>query len=355
MSVRQSRKLDHIHYALTLEDGPSASRFADISLIHNCLPDLSWQQIDLSTTVCGLELVHPVFINAITGGAQDVMKTNAMLAELAQQSRIAMAVGSQFAALEDPAVLDSYRIVRQYNPNGILFANLGAHVTPEQAKQAVAMIEADALQIHINTAQEILMAEGDRDFRGYLHNVAAIVDAVGVPVIVKEVGCGIAREQARLLVEAGVRAIDVGGAGGTNFRAIEAARSQRKLEEELYWGIPTAISALEVASVLPDSADLIVSGGVRSGLDVVKAMTIGAAAVGIATPLIKKLYKGGVAAAVLWLDELLQSVRQYMLLCGAQSNRELRQTPLIISGYSREWLQARGIDTAAYAQRERHG
>lgn len=353
--MRQSRKLDHIKYALSLPDGPADSGFGDISLIHNCLPDLAWQDISLATDVCGLKLSHPVLINAITGGTQDVIKVNAGLAEVAKRTNSAMAVGSQFAALEDKNVSESYQIVRRVNPDGIVFANVGAYVTPAQARQAVDMVGADALQIHLNAAQEMFMAEGDRDFRGYLATIAKVINHVQVPVIVKEVGCGIAREQAELLRTAGVRAIDVGGAGGTNFVAIEAARSGSSVEESLHWGIPTVISAIEVSSVLFGEVDLIVSGGVRSALDVIKAMAIGAAAVGIASPLVRRMYTEGIDAAVTWLENVLCLVKQGMLLTGAKDRESLKEIPFVLSGFSREWLTARNIDVIQYANRKRHG
>ena len=161
---------------------------------------------------------------------------NGHIAEFACLTNTAMAVGSQYAALEDPEVQHSYQIVREKNPDGIIFANLGAHATPMQAQLAVDMIHAQAIQIHLNPAQEFMMAEGDRDFSGYLKNIAKIVESVKVPVIVKEVGCGIAKEQAALLAEVGVKAIDVGGMGGTNFLAIEAARSQLNKIQKPYAG-----------------------------------------------------------------------------------------------------------------------
>lgn len=350
--MRQSRKLDHLKYTLALADGPGTNSFADFSLLHNCLPDLAWADVDPATTVAGIPLRHPLIINAITGGAPDVTAVNADLAALAKRTGAAMAVGSQFAALENAAVRRSYQIVREVNPDGVLFANLGAHATPEQAAQAVAMIRADAIQIHLNAAQELAMAEGDRDFTGYLANIAAIAAASAVPVIVKEVGCGVAREQAAALAVSGVRAIDVGGAGGTNFVAIEAARSAAVLPAEtLAWGIPTAVSAVEAVSVLPSAVDLIVSGGIRSPLDAVKSLAIGGRAVAIAAPAVRMLQDEGMEAAVAWCDAFLHELRRYMLLVGAKTVGDLAGVPLVITGRSREWLQQRGIDTSRYANR----
>ncbi|MDR7865359.1 MAG: type 2 isopentenyl-diphosphate Delta-isomerase [Sporomusaceae bacterium] len=349
--MRQSRKLDHLKYSLALADGPAANGFADFSLVHNCLPGLAFSAVELTTAVAGIPLRHPVIINAITGGAADVTAVNAQLAELARRTGAAMAVGSQYAALENPAVNESYQVVRSVNPNGVLFANLGAHATPDQAVRAVAMIGADAIQIHLNTAQELAMPEGDRDFSGYLENIAAIVAASPVPVIVKEVGSGVAREQAEALAAAGVRAIDTGGAGGTNFVAIEAARGAAELPADtLAWGIPTAVSAVEVVSVLPATVDLVVSGGIRSPLDAVKALAVGGRAVAIATPAIRLLQEKSLADAVAWFEAFLLEMRRYMLLVGARNIPALAKVPVVITGKSREWLDVRGIDTAGFAK-----
>jgi isopentenyl-diphosphate delta-isomerase len=338
---------------LALADGPGVSGFADFSLVHNCLPGISWTDIDLTTSLAGIKLNHPFIINAITGGADDVGRINGGLAEVARRTGAAMAVGSQYAALENPEVRQSYEIVRQIYPEGVFFANLGAHTTPRQAAEAVAMIGASAIQIHLNVAQEIIMAEGDRDFTGYLDNIAAIVQASAVPVIVKEVGCGIAREQAAALIAAGVRAIDVGGTGGTNFLAIEAARSGASLAADtLGWGIPTAISAAEVAEELPKHVDMVVSGGVRTAQDAVKALALGGKAVGLAGPVIKILQSQGIDAAEQWLLGLIDDMRRLMLLVGAARIKRLTAVPLVITGYSREWLTNRGIDVTKYARRQ---
>ncbi|MBP2653548.1 MAG: fni 1 [Firmicutes bacterium] len=350
--MRQSRKLEHLKYTMALNDGPGNTGFEEFHLVHNCLPDLVWDDVDLKTMVAGVKIKHPVIINAITGGAADVAIVNERLAELACRSGAAMAVGSQFSALENPEVLHSYEIVRKVNPNGVIFANLGAHTTPDQARRAVEMIGASALQIHLNVAQELIMPEGDRDFRGYLDNIAAIAADSQVPVIVKEVGCGIALEQAKALVDAGVKAVDAGGRGGTNFLAIEAARGNNDLADgTLNWGIGTAISAVEIMSVLPDNVDLIVSGGIRSSLDAVKALTIGGRAVGIAGPVVKMLKKHGLDIAEEWLKSYLDEIKRYMVLLGAAEIRDLSRVPLVITGFSREWLNARGVDIEKYVDR----
>ena len=351
-TVRQSRKLDHLTLSRELSDGPGNTCFSDLTLIHNCLPGLSWQDVSLATRIGGIPLQHPLIINAITGGAADVTTVNRRLAELAKLTGAAMAVGSQYAALENREVWGSYEIVRHVHTDGVLVANLGAHATVAQARIAVEMIGADALQIHLNAAQELFMTEGDRDFRGYLDNISTIAAKIGVPVIAKEVGSGIAREAALQLAAAGVHCIDVGGRGGTNFVAIEAARAQQLLPGEmLAWGIPTAVSALETASVLPANVDMIVSGGIRTPVDAVKALVSGGQAVAMAGSWLKLLHHHDVPSTAAWVENFLLDMRRLMLLVGAASIVELHRVPFIVSGYAREWLTARSIDTKQYANR----
>ncbi|MDF2569770.1 MAG: fni 1 [Sporomusa sp.] len=352
--IRQSRKLEHLKYSMLLDDGPAAAGFIDFHMVHNCLPDLAWRDIDISTTVAGIPLPQPVIINAITGGAADVTHVNRELAEFARLTGAAMAVGSQYSVIEDPAAAESYKVVRKTNSDGVLFANLGAHATPDAACYAVEMIGAQAIQIHLNPGQEIIMNEGDRDFSGYLSQIEAIVKKVDVPVIVKEVGCGIAREQAQALAGIGVKAIDVGGTGGTNFMAIEAARGRSKLGAEMMaWGIPTAIAAVEVASATGSGVDVVVSGGVRTPLDIIKALSIGGAAAGIAGPVLKTLRHKGLDGAVSWYENFATDIKRFMLLVGAQNIDDLQSVPIVITGFSREWLSARGIDTLQFANRKK--
>lgn len=354
--LRQSRKLEHIKYALLLPDGPVKNGFEDLSLVHNCLPNLALNNIDLTTSFAGIPLKHPVVINAITGGAEDVKGMNAILARFASITSSPMAIGSQYSALEDPTTQDSYKIIRKNNPDGIVFANLGAHASVAQAKKAVDMIKAQAIQVHLNVAQELYMEEGDRDFSGYLENISRIVDSVGVPVIVKEVGFGMAAEQVEQLMATGVQAIDIGGSGGTNFIAIESARCQSAVDtESLHWGITTAISAIESKQALSGDIDLMVSGGIRSSLDIMKALVIGAKTVGIAAPIIRQLSGAGLESTVDWFHSLMENLRRYMLLTGSLNITEASKQPLIIMGYTRDWLTARGIDITEFAIRKKHG
>jgi isopentenyl-diphosphate delta-isomerase len=353
--VRQSRKLDHIKYSLQLPDGPLPNGFEDISLVHNCLPDIAWKEIHLTGTIGGMSYHHPVVINAVTGGAQDVTEFNGRLAEVARRTKAIMAVGSQYAAIENPETKASFEIVRKKNPDGIIWANLGAHSTPRQAQQAVEMIGAQGLQIHLNAAQELIMTEGDRDLSGYLDNIRNIAQSIQVPVIIKEVGFGIAYEEVRKLSGTGIRIIDAGGAGGTNFMAIEAARKHLTLSPELaQWGIPTAISAVEIAAVAGNSQlDFMVSGGIRTPLETIKALALGGHAVGIATPVVRMITQHSTEAAVEWFEQFLHEMKVYMMLLGCSSLRELWQVPVVITGRTGEWLTRRGLNINQYAVRKK--
>ncbi|MGE5704391.1 MAG: type 2 isopentenyl-diphosphate Delta-isomerase, partial [Clostridia bacterium] len=278
---RSSRKWEHIKHALAT--GQSGKQgFDDIMFIPNSLPNICYVNIDLQTNLAGFALSSPILINAMTGGSEQTAEINRKLAVIAREKGLAMAVGSQMAALREPRHAYSYQVVRETNPDGIIFANLGAECTLEQARQAVAMIDANALQIHLNVMQELLMPEGDRDFCGYLDNIERIASKLDVPVIVKEVGFGMSRTTIGELVGAGADAIDVGGAGGTNFAKIENRRSPHPLHMFDEWGLSTAQSLLEASEIERGAAEVIASGGIRNGLDVVKSLALGATAVGMA-------------------------------------------------------------------------
>lgn len=346
-NVRQSRKKEHIDHFLKTFKGRSKNGFSDITLIHDCLSENFLGEISLSTEIGGIKLDVPIIINAITGGDEKVAEINKKMAIVAKNTGLAMAVGSQFAAIKNPAVVHSYEIVRKYNPDGILFANIGAHATPKEALQAVDMIAAQALQIHLNIAQELFMQEGDSDFRGYLDNIIKIAEHVNVPVIVKETGCGMALEQVSRMLDNGIKIIDVSGKGGTNFISIESSRCEYDISEDIAdWGITTAASAIEAVQAAQGKADIIVSGGINTSLDIVKALAIGGNAVAIAGVFLKELLANGNDEQILCdkITVMLEECKKIMLLCGARSIKELYEKPVVIKGSLKEWLEARGFD-----------
>lgn len=344
---RAQRKMDHINYALSTGQG-NGTMLDDVRFIHQALPGLGVDDIDLRPKTGDLNLKSPVFINAMTGGGgEQTEKWNAILARTARETGMAMAVGSQMSALKDPSERASYAVVRKENPTGIIIGNLGSEATLEQARQAVEMIGADALQIHLNVVQELTMPEGDRDFKGALERIALISDGLQVPVIVKETGFGISYETALKLAETSVSAIDVSGYGGTNFAKIENERRSRKLEYFQDWGVPTAAAIIEVRNAF--GGTVLASGGIRDAKDMVKAFLLGADAAGLAGAFLKIAVEEGEVKLVESVSELHEDIAMMMTALGASSLQELRNCPAVISGSLASYLSSRGFDPAAYA------
>lgn len=350
--TRAERKLDHIKHALST--GQSRETWLDdVRFVHQALPDSNWGSVSLQTQLGELVFGSPFFINAMTGGGgAKTAELNSQLSRISKEMNIPMAVGSQMAALKNPEEIATYSTVRKENPNGVILANLGSEATVDQAKRAVDMLEANAIQIHLNVIQELTMPEGDRDFKGALSRIESIVNELAVPVIVKETGFGISRETAIKLQEINVAAIDVGGFGGTNFAAIENERRQRKLSYFNEWGIPTAAALIETSSVTSSMLPVIASGGVQHALDVVKCLALGASSVGLAGVLLKKLVEDGEEATIQEIKQMNEDLTMLMVSLGAESIQELQQSPLIISGDLYHYLTLRGIDTHTYANRK---
>jgi len=348
--TRSQRKMEHIKHALAT--GQSGRQgFADISFIPNSLPNISYVNTDISTSLSTMRLQSPIFINAMTGGAKETTEMNRKLAIIAREKGLAMAVGSQMAAVKDPSVAYSYQVVRQENPKGLVFANLGAEATVEQAKRAVEMIEADALQIHVNVMQELLMPEGDRDFTGYLRNIEEIVERLEVPVIVKEVGFGMARQTIHQLQQIGVRIVDVGGFGGTNFAKVENKRHTDPLEMFEHWGLTTVQSLLEARVCSGNETSFIASGGIRDGLEAAKAIALGASAVGMAGVFLKLAHTESIERCLEKVDELHHQLRIAMTALGVVSLDKLGRVSVVISGETERWAFVRGMDCREYALR----
>ena len=348
---RKERKHDHIAHAVRLEVGPKSPGWEDISLVHQALLKHDFTEIDTSKKMFNKLLQLPLVINAITGGSPGLEKINASFAAVAKETGIGLAVGSQMAGIRDKKVRHTYEIVRKINPQGFIMANISALASPQFAKEAVEMIEADAIQLHLNGVQELLMPEGDRNFRLLADNIRGIVNALNLPVIIKEVGFGLSKETATELYKLGISALDISGMGGTNFAAIELARSGRKnMDFFKGWGISSAASLLEVKSLkLP--LFTIVSGGITSGLDIVKGLALGADVAGIAGLFLKILAADGereLEQKVLQIKEELQIL---MMLTGAAKIADVSAIPLVISGETKNWCEQRHIDTQHYGKR----
>lgn len=305
----------------------------------------------METRIGELQLSSPIVINAMTGGGGDeTMEINRQLASVAKSCGTAMAVGSQMSAIKDPNQEYTYRVVREENPNGIIFANLGSEATVEQAQKAVDMLEADALQIHLNVIQELVMPEGDREFSGMLERIENIVQAVSVPVIVKEVGFGMSKDTAQQLVNIGVENLDVGGFGGTNFAQVENVRRARKLAYFNDWGITTAASIAEVKQQYP-LMNVIASGGITTPLEMAKSIALGASAVGIAGHLLKLLMEEGAEAVHEEVETIHDDFTMMMTALGTTTIEALKKTPVVISGETYHWLHQRGMDTKKFSCR----
>ena len=349
--TRAERKLDHIKHALSTGQS-RATWLDDIRFVHQAIPNSSWDSVSLQTQVGELVFGSPFFINAMTGGGgAKTTELNGQLARISREMNIPMAVGSQMAAIKNPEEIETFTTVRKENPDGIIFANLGSEATVDQAKRAVDMLEANALQIHLNVIQELTMPEGDRDFIGALTRIEQLVNILEVPVIVKETGFGISREAALKLSEINVAAIDIGGFGGTNFATIENERRHRKLNYFNDWGIPTAASLIEALSV-KTSVPILASGGIQHALDIVKCLSIGASAVGLAGVFLKKLINDGEDETIEEIRRINEDITMLMVSLGANTVEELRHSPMILTGELHHYLTMRGIDTHTYANRK---
>ena len=332
-SGTRERKADHLRIVL---DEDVAARgvtagFERIRLPHCAFPEIHLDEVALTTTFLGHQLAAPFLISSMTGGTPEAMRVNRRLARAAQASGLAMGVGSLRAAVEDPTLAESYRI-RGVAPNILLFANLGAvqlnyGYGVDQARRAIDLIGADGLILHANPLQEALQPEGDTDFRGLIDKIAALRRRLERPLVVKEVGWGISGRVARDLIEAGVDAIDVAGAGGTSWSAVERFRiedpsRQRVAETFRSWGTPTVDAIRDVRSELPD-VPLVASGGLRSGLDCAKALAIGADLCGTALPFLKAAAESERALEAL-VSEMRDGLRIAMFATGSRSADDLR-------------------------------
>jgi isopentenyl-diphosphate Delta-isomerase len=275
-----------------------------------------------------------------------------------------MGVGSQRAAIEDPNLEKTYRVAREKAPHAFLIANIGGVQLVhgyglKEVKKVVEMIDADAVAVHLNALQEAVQPEGQTNFKGVLAKIAEIAGALDTPVIVKETGAGISAEDAKALEDAGVKAIDVGGVGGTSFAAVEYYRSNKQkdvvqnfLGEAFWdWGIPTAISLIETAQTV--KLPLIASGGVRSGTDVAKALALNSSLASISQPILQTAVKGTKETEEKLIC-LIEELRNVMFLIGAEKLDDLTNTPVVITGKTAQWLQARGFNLQKYAKRGAH-
>lgn len=351
LSLIEQRKDDHIKLACEQYNAHAESGFEHVRFIPNALPQLALSDVDTSVSVFDetTKWDTPLYINAMTGGSKKGENINESLARVAAKTGLTMASGSLSAALKNPRLAGTFSVIRRFNPHGFVMANVSAGVSAEQAIKAVEILQANALQIHLNAAQELVMSEGDRDFSAWLNNIEAIareLDSMKVPVVVKETGCGMSAHDVLRLKNVGVRAVDVGGRGGTNFVAIENARRGRKSGYEFLdsWGLTTVESLLDIAQCdeilcepryCADSCDSVrmqvfASGGVRTPLDVVRSLRLGASAAGVAGEFLHTLINEGEDALVEQIESWKAQIRVIMALLGCKNIEDLRENSRIL-------------------------
>ncbi|MDD6432740.1 MAG: type 2 isopentenyl-diphosphate Delta-isomerase [Lactobacillaceae bacterium] len=341
-SQQAHRKDEHLSLATaTYQRAHQHHYFDQVRLIHNALPEMAVKDVDHHVQLAdGLQLEWPFYLEAMTGGSNQAAKINRTLAQLASKHHLAMATGSLSVALKEPATRPSFTVVREENPDGIVIANLGADASLENAQTAIDILGANALELHLNAAQELVMPEGDRDFH-WLNNIASLVDKLDLPVIVKEVGFGMSRTTIDRLKNVGVQLVNVSGRGGTNFAMIEDRRNhQLDLDDLADWGQTTPESLLEARG---NKATIIASGGITCPLDVVKAGVLGAQAVGVAGYFLNILIRDGATA----LDEILTGWRtelpRLLTLLGCRNFRDLQKIPFVLQDDLYSYAQQRHL------------
>ncbi|QXD14490.1 type 2 isopentenyl-diphosphate Delta-isomerase [Rhodocaloribacter litoris] len=329
---KRDRKAEHLHLALDPRMQEARNFFDDYVFVHEALPEIDFAGIDTRTTFLGKPLAAPLLISSMTGGTEAAAVINRNLAAGAEQAGIALALGSQRKALEDPSQRATFE-VRDLAPSVPLLANLGAvqlnyGFGVDECAEAVRMIDADALIFHLNPLQEVLQPEGQTNFTGLLDKMAAVAARLPVPVVVKEVGAGLSRATAERLAARGLRILDVAGRGGTSWARIESARADDENLGTLFgdWGLPTPEAIRQVRTV--PGVTVIGSGGIRSGLDVAKAIALGADLAGIAAPFLQPALENADAVAR-HAARLVHELKIAMFCTGARTLAELRHAPLV--------------------------
>jgi isopentenyl-diphosphate delta-isomerase len=337
LTKTQKRKKEHLEICLDSQavTGPLGTGLDRYRFIHNALPELDLDDIDLGVAFLGRRLKAPILISSMTGGFDLARKINRNLAAAAQRLGLAMGVGSQRVALEQPSVAASFQ-VRDVAPDVLLFGNLGAvqlnyGYAIEHCRRAVEMIGADGLILHLNVLQEAAQPEGNRNFKGLTARIADVCRQAEFPVMAKEIGSGISADVAVRLRDAGVRAIDVAGRGGTSWYTVEARREAGPGGEAkstfAAWGIPTDEALVQVRRAVPD-LPLVASGGIRTGLDMAKCIALGADVAALGQPLLASALESA-DKVVEFLTGIMHEIRIAMLCAGAADLAALKKSPLV--------------------------
>ncbi|WP_323703767.1 type 2 isopentenyl-diphosphate Delta-isomerase [Mammaliicoccus sp. Dog046] len=329
-SLRSRRKNEHIQLALDTYQ-TAGTDFDKVQLIHQSIPSINKNQIDLSARFPHFTFKYPLYINAMTGGSERATEINKQLAQIAKACEIPMAVGSTHSALKDPNAASSFTIVRDAHPDGIIFSNVGADIPYEKAKKSIELLNADALQIHVNAPQELIMPEGDTQFENWLTNIQEIQENIDVPVIIKEVGFGMSAETIQKIKDIGIQYVDISGRGGTNFAIIENER--RPLKDMAFlnqWGQSTIQSLLE-AKLLNADINILASGGVKNPLDAIKALVLGAQAVGLSGYILKYLEESGVDETIEHMKQFIEQMHVIANLLNASQLSDLKSVGYVLS------------------------
>lgn len=344
------RKAQHLEVAASgAADFERTTLLEQVHLVHQALPERALDDVDLATVLCGKALRAPVVVTGMTGGTPEAGAINRDLARAAQRAGVAFGVGSQRAMDEHPELEATFQ-VRDAAPDVTLIGNVGVVQARAMGAARVAelakRIGADAMALHLNPGQELIQAGGDRDFRGVADTIRRVVDALPVPVIVKETGCGISAEAAKRLRGCGVETVDVAGAGGTSWIAVEAKRAAagsdaEALGSELWdWGVPTAVATVAARAA---GLTVIASGGLRSGHDIARAIALGATCGGMAAPVLRAQRAGGEDRAAAFLDRVIASIRSITLLAGCARAADLASAPRHLGPDLRTWLDDLGL------------
>jgi isopentenyl-diphosphate delta-isomerase len=354
MSDIGHRKTDHLTLCAHGDVGfrTLTTLLDDVRLLHDAMPELDEGDLDTSVTVLGKTLRAPILIAAMTGGTDEAARVNRELAAVAEARGYAFGLGSQRAMLVREHTAPTFR-VREVAPTTLLFGNLGLvqarSMKVAEVRAVAEAVEADALCIHLNPAMELVQPEGDRDFSRGIETLRALVDELSIPVIAKETGSGLASRAGKKLQRAGIRHVDVSGAGGTSWVGVETKRAEqvgddagKALGDALWdWGIPTGASVMAMRHLGFET--VIGTGGVQNGGDVASALALGAHVAGLARPVLKALYDGGSAGVHRFFDRIERELRARMLLTGSRTIAELREAPRVIGPTLRMYLDADGV------------
>jgi isopentenyl-diphosphate delta-isomerase len=339
------RKMDHLALCASgeVDFREKGTLLDEVQLVHDALPDRHFEEVDLSTPLFGKVLQAPVVVSAMTGGADEAAEINRDLARAAEKLGLGFGLGSQRAMVVSPDLAWTYK-VRDVAPNVLLFGNLGIVQARQMSTGAIrelcAEVGADALCVHLSTSMELVQPGGDRDFRGGQETLARLQAELGIPIIVKETGAGLSRRVGQIVRDLGISAVDTSGAGGTSWVGVETKRAQgaaRWLGEDLWdWGIPTAASV----GLLSDlGLQIIATGGLRTGLDVARAIALGATCGGLAAPVLRAHRKGGYEGALAFLEEVVASLRAAVFLTGCRTPTDLRRAPKVLGSTLKAWLE----------------